>query len=131
MFWLFLCFVIMVQSRKLQQEDALSNFLKIEAHSLRGFNQGGVFTVTSDLECAVKCTEDTQCESFDVELPLCYISHSSRHSNPQDFAEYGPESSYYEWNTKVFMPEVYPAPSSYGSSVLVTFVSATRNATIH
>ncbi|POM77164.1 Hypothetical protein PHPALM_5493 [Phytophthora palmivora] len=114
------------------ETDTLSLFRAIEKKGLRGFLEGGIFSLSTPLECAEHCNADPLCLSFDFETVSldCYISHTDRYAHPEAFLDF-PTGIYYEWQGIVDAPEIEPSGGLFNTQVVIRLLTAKLGATIH
>ncbi|KAG7387291.1 hypothetical protein PHYPSEUDO_014470 [Phytophthora pseudosyringae] len=112
--------------------DALSLFRAVETKGLRGFLEGGVFSLSTPLTCAELCDVEPLCLSFDFETVSrdCYISHTDRYAHPEAFLDF-PTGVYYEWQGDVDAPEIEPSGGLFSTQVVVRLLTAKLGAAIH
>ncbi|ETI49544.1 hypothetical protein L914_06462 [Phytophthora nicotianae] len=110
----------------------LSSFRAVYKKGLRGFLEGGVYSQSTPLACAVQCDTDPLCLSFDFETITqdCYISHTDRYAHPEAFLDF-PTGIYYEWQGVVDTPEIEPNGGLFNTQVVVRLITAKLGAAIH
>lgn len=112
--------------------DTLNMFRAIDKKGLRGFLEGGVFSLSTPGACAELCDADPLCLSFDFEtLSLdCYISHTDRYAHPEAFLDFL-TGVYYEWKGIVDAPEIEPNGGQFNTQVVVRLLTAKLGTAIH
>ncbi|GMF54014.1 unnamed protein product [Phytophthora fragariaefolia] len=99
---------------------------------LRGFIEGGIFTLSTPLSCAEHCVTDQLCLSFDFETVSrdCYISHTDRFAHPEAYLDF-PTGVYYEWQGIVDAPEIEPNGGLFNTQIAVRLLTAKLGAGIY
>ncbi|OWZ21335.1 hypothetical protein PHMEG_0004142 [Phytophthora megakarya] len=112
--------------------DTLSLFRAIDKKGLRGFLDGGIFSLSTSLQCAMHCVADPLCLSFDFETVSldCYISHTDRYAHPEAFLDFS-TGVYYEWQGVVDTPELDPNGGLFNTQVVVQLLTTKLGAAIH
>ncbi|KAE9258348.1 hypothetical protein PF002_g160 [Phytophthora fragariae] len=121
-----------IEARRRLSTDALNSFRAIDKKGLRGFLEGGVFSLSTPLACAEHCIADPLCLSFDFETVSfdCYISHSDRYAHPEAYLDF-PTGVYYEWQGVVDAPEIEPSGGLFNTQIVVRLLTAKLGAEIH
>ncbi|KAG1708362.1 hypothetical protein DVH05_025040 [Phytophthora capsici] len=98
---------------------------------MRGFLEGGIFSLSTPTTCADHCEADPLCLSFDFETVSldCYISHTDRYAHPEAFLDF-PTGVYYEWQGVVTAPEIEPKGGQFNTQVVVRLLTAKLGAKI-
>ncbi|GLD93158.1 hypothetical protein PINS_up001750 [Pythium insidiosum] len=109
----------------------LSRFRSVAGKGLRGFLQGGAFRPSTAADCALRCVQDAQCLSFDVDAATatCYVSYTDRYLSPQAFLDF-PTGVYYEWQGTAAAPELEPSGGQYSTQIAVRLLTSQRSASI-
>ncbi|KAK1939335.1 hypothetical protein P3T76_008719 [Phytophthora citrophthora] len=112
--------------------NTLNLFRSINRKGMRGFLEGGVFSLSTPTVCADHCDADPLCLSFDFETVSldCYISHTDRYAHPEAFLDF-PTGVYYEWQGVVDPPEIEPKGGQFNTQVVVRLLTAKLGAAIH
>ncbi|KAL3668132.1 hypothetical protein V7S43_006995 [Phytophthora oleae] len=99
---------------------------------MRGYLEGGIFSLSTPTACAEYCDADPLCLSFDFETVSldCYISHTDRYAHPEAFLAF-PTGVYYEWQGVVDQPEIEPKGGQFNTQMVVRLLTAKLGAAIH
>lgn len=120
-----------IQHRRLAAA-ALNNFRAVETRGMRGFLEGGTFINSSPAACALRCTADPLCLSFDFEsiTLVCYVSHTDRYAHPEAFLDF-PTGVYYEWHGVLAAPELEPNGGLYSTQIAASLFTNKLGAVIY